>query len=93
MPDTEHGTKAAFERHKRRGEEPCDPCRIANSEYSRNYRTGKGKVVQQRCAGVQNCRNRALRKLATLHATQFQQLYDAELDRAGFAQRLRYHRG
>jgi hypothetical protein len=27
-----HGTPAAFRRHKRAGEDPCEPCRRAESE-------------------------------------------------------------
>jgi hypothetical protein len=32
------GTPAAYARHIKRGEEPCDPCREANNAYARHYR-------------------------------------------------------
>jgi hypothetical protein len=28
-----HGTVAGYRRHQRAGEEPCDPCRVAWSDY------------------------------------------------------------
>jgi hypothetical protein len=37
-----HGTLAAYRRHQRAGEPPCDPCRAANAEYHRErYRARK----------------------------------------------------
>ena len=37
------GTQAAYKRHQRNGEEPCDPCRAAWSAYQRElYRKRKG---------------------------------------------------
>ena len=35
---SEHGTKAAYETHKRRGEKPCDLCRRAQTIYQREWR-------------------------------------------------------
>lgn len=32
------GTVAAYSRHLRRGEEPCQPCRTANTAYQREYK-------------------------------------------------------
>lgn len=30
-PVTEHGTRPGYEQHQRRGEDPCEPCRVANN--------------------------------------------------------------
>ncbi|VEI13227.1 hypothetical protein [Trueperella bialowiezensis] len=35
------GTPAAYQRHRRAGEEPCDACRAAQRENSRRYRQRK----------------------------------------------------
>ena len=32
------GTTTAYDRHRRNGEPPCDPCRIANARYQREKR-------------------------------------------------------
>jgi hypothetical protein len=37
------GTQAAYKRHQRKGEEPCDPCRLAWAEYQRElYQRRRG---------------------------------------------------
>jgi hypothetical protein len=42
------GTIAAYSRHRRRGEPPCDPCRKANSETSlRNRRRAQKRLEEQ----------------------------------------------
>lgn len=35
-----HGTRAAYQRHLRAGEPPCQACREACAEYTRDYRAG-----------------------------------------------------
>ena len=35
------GTIAAYRRHKRKGETPCDPCRLAWNEWMNQYRIKK----------------------------------------------------
>lgn len=35
----EHGTRPGYQRHRRRGEAACEPCRIANSAADRRLRT------------------------------------------------------
>lgn len=35
------GTRAAFRRHMRAGEEPCEPCRLADNEWQREWREKK----------------------------------------------------
>lgn len=36
------GTYSGFQAHKRRGELPCDPCRLARNEYVKWYRRNRG---------------------------------------------------
>lgn len=43
----ECGTWSAYKRHKRRGEEPCEPCRLAAQEQSRKQREKIAKVKLQ----------------------------------------------
>lgn len=35
-----HGTSAAHQRHIKAGEDPCDACREARAQYTRDYRAG-----------------------------------------------------
>lgn len=35
-----HGTTAAYQRHLKAGEDPCDACRAARARYTREYRAG-----------------------------------------------------
>lgn len=37
-PLSPHGTAAAYQRHLRWGEEPCEPCREANTQHKRDRR-------------------------------------------------------
>lgn len=41
----EHGTRAGYRQHRRREEEPCEPCRAANSAYSAEYEAGRRAVA------------------------------------------------
>jgi hypothetical protein len=42
------GTRAAYARHRSRGEQPCDACRAANASADRRYRlTGIPKEAEQ----------------------------------------------
>ena len=38
---TTHGTHAGYMWHRRHGEKPCDPCRLAENAYQRDYRRRK----------------------------------------------------
>ena len=44
----EHGTYAQLQQHKRAGEEPCDACRQAGSDYTREWRQRPGKADRNR---------------------------------------------
>lgn len=61
------GTRGAYERHIRHGENPCDPCREAASAYFRSYRRSwpmRQKINRSRRAAE---RHRALYALAAAH--------------------------
>jgi hypothetical protein len=36
-----HGTRGGYQGHRRRGEEACEPCRIANRDFQRGYAASK----------------------------------------------------
>ena len=42
------GTRSAYVRHKRKGEQPCDACRLAYNEYWRSWyqRSRSGQRAQ-----------------------------------------------
>jgi len=40
MPPPPHGTRSRYLHHKRHGEDACDPCKHANTEYTRSRRPG-----------------------------------------------------
>ena len=35
---SDHGTYAMYQKHRKAGEPPCDPCVISSREYMRGYR-------------------------------------------------------
>lgn len=57
-----HGTHAAYERHRRRGERPCEPCRLSHLARANEY---------QRRTGRNNARQRAMLALARRHRDTF----------------------
>lgn len=64
----QHGTVAGSERHKRRGEPLCEPCRIARNEYMRQFRRGRGRVEYMTYS---RARTRALWRLVGAHREEF----------------------
>lgn len=47
IPDTvtgRCGTYGGYQRHKRDGEDACEPCREANNTYARDYRRRTGQT-------------------------------------------------
>lgn len=71
------GTAAAAMRHLRRGEQLCEPCRLArNRRARRNYRARMDLTVDEKVA-----RERALALLATLHPVEYRALVIRELQR------------
>lgn len=42
--DPRHGSSSGYYAHKRVGQVPCDPCRLAVSEYQRRYKLGYRRI-------------------------------------------------
>lgn len=62
------GTEAAYQRHRRRGEEPCEPCKQAARE-----------VRYPRSGIYQRARIRALGQLGREYRARYLELLDEEL--------------
>lgn len=71
------GTAAAYTRHLRRSEEPCDACREANSSKSKERRSDKdhAREVTQR----NGARIKALWRLAKEYPERYRELSTEEL--------------
>lgn len=86
------GTRAAYERHRRHGEKPCDACRKANAEMTHeNYLTDKYGFRTRQRAFI-----RALTRLGQRHEAQRRELQTkerlAEIERAPNMSRADKHR-
>ena len=75
----ECGTYNGWNRHNRRQEKPCDPCRLAKNEYARAYRASNPAYNADELAR-KAARERAARRLAALYPTLFSALYTEELE-------------
>lgn len=64
------GTRAAYERHRRRNEEPCRACKDASAAYQRNRSAGRA---------YGRARARAMTRLAQRYSTAYAQLLAEEL--------------
>ena len=67
------GTPAAYQRHIRRGEKPCEPCREAWRAYIASQRSGNEHM---RAEGRKNTRahHRAKQRLADAHRAEYEAL-------------------
>ena len=74
----EHGTYAQLQQHRRAGEEPCDACRQAGSDYTREWRQRPGKADRNRL--YNRARGRAQQDLAERHPDEYQALLQHHLD-------------
>lgn len=81
-PDDErHGTYSGYQRHIKAGETPCRPCKTANRDYNRAYRTNP--AVRERQRAGERARHRALWRLADAHRAEYDRLYSDELRAEG----------
>lgn len=67
------GTPAAYRRHRRRGEEPCQPCREAVAAYQRTYRaTARQQTMQASTAAgrIRQAEQAALAELGRRYPTE-----------------------
>jgi hypothetical protein len=77
---SEHGTPAAYQRHHRVGDPPCDDCLAAHAAYQRGIRE-RNPIVRRRQHRTQDARRRALARLAEEQPARFKVLYAEELSR------------
>jgi len=78
----ECGTHAAYQRHLRKGEQACEPCKAANRAYQAKYRAanpGKRHVETRKHAA----RQRAVWRLRLEYPTRYARLYSEELRKEG----------
>jgi hypothetical protein len=74
------GTKAAYNRHKKYGEEPCDACRQANRAHNQaQYATSPERRLKQ--IAHAKAQGRARSRLVRRHLAEYRELYAEELAR------------
>lgn len=74
------GTYAGWNRHQKAKTPPCEPCRLAQRIYMREYRSKNPDYVD-RVVKNSAARSRALTRLAQLYPKQFGKLYREEMKR------------
>jgi hypothetical protein len=72
------GTPAGYQRHRRRNEQPCDDCRVANAAYMRDFRQRKPEFAAKARASS-NARSRAVWRLAARYPDEYRQLLREEI--------------
>jgi hypothetical protein len=74
---SEHGTIAAYTRHRRADESPCDPCKAAWNTYQSEYKRAhpENRPRENRYAAA---RSRALQQLRREYPQRFNELFAAE---------------
>lgn len=79
--DAEHGTIAGCTAHRRAGEMPCDPCRVAWNAYQAQYKKAhpENRPRENRYSAA---RSRALQQLRREYPQRFNELFAAEKQRA-----------
>ena len=70
------GTYAAYQRHKKLGETPCQPCKDANAAHQRQWRSDPDNHARTQAAN--NARHRALQRLADEYPKRFLELLNEE---------------
>ena len=66
------GTYQGYQKHKRLGEEVCEPCRLARNEYMNAIR--RKPEYRKRIRKYQRDRGRALSKLAEMFPVEYQKI-------------------
>lgn len=72
-----HGTTGAYQRHRKRGEEPCDDCRAAQATYMRELR--RNPNVREADRAQAKAYKAAESRLRERHRAEFDALYAEEL--------------
>lgn len=71
--DERHGTPSGAARHSRAGEDPCDACRAAKSEWDKRWRSSDEATRRSRLHA--RAQHRARSALAKLHPQEYRTLY------------------
>ena len=79
--DGRHGTYAGYQRHKKDGETACRPCRAANTEYTKQYRSDPTR--RERDYATARASSRAAWRVVALHRAEFDRFYADELRAEG----------
>lgn len=82
------GTNAAYVRHIKAGEKPCDPCRIAHNTYARSWTSTAPAAARKKAKDARKSTARwaAFRRLAKRYPDEFEELYRKELAERGLDQ-------
>lgn len=72
------GTEAAYQRHRKRGEPTCRPCKDAHNEHRRE---SLRRLREEPRTGHDRATKAALEALARMHPKDFQVLYARALSR------------
>jgi hypothetical protein len=73
------GTYGGYQRHHRRGEKPCDPCRDAATAYNRDRRKRLPHSYRREYAYAK-AQTRAAWRLVDRHRDEFRELVKEELE-------------
>jgi hypothetical protein len=73
------GTDKGYQRHRRRGQEPCESCRQAHRQYMADFRAGRAHDAHGRESARARARSRALWRLANEYPDQYAAIYLEEL--------------
>ena len=68
------GTYAGVAQHNKHGEYLCDPCKVANREYIKDYRKKNPEAMKKQTAAAK-VRARTLTILAQRHLLEYRQIY------------------
>lgn len=80
-PPPPHGTTAAYQRHLKRGETPCDDCRAAQAANMRERRQ-YNLDLREKTRLQRKAYKAAETRLRARHRDEFDELYAEELRRA-----------
>lgn len=74
---TRHGTLGGYAKHQTNGEEPCETCRRAKSEYDARYRASPKVAIRSRLSA--RAQARASTRMRKLYPEVWAVLYQEEL--------------
>lgn len=77
--DVKHGTTAAANWHKKRGERPCEPCRLARNEYERKRRPVGTMISKTELKARLALSNRVLMHFSEKYPLEYRMIMDREV--------------